>query len=354
MIFRGLFIVLVLAAGAVAAYMFWGQENRETTRQAGERVVQVIANEVIKDQFVDTVEALGTTKANESVVLTTTITDKVSAIHFTDGMFVKKGTVLATLITEEEQADLRNAEANFDEQERELKRVRGLVEAKTLATARLDAQKTLYEKALAQLQIAHARIRDRQIIAPFDGKLGIRQISVGALVTPGTVITTIDDLSVIKVDFTVPEAFLSVLKEGQSIEARSEAYDRLFKGLVTTIDTRVNPTSRAVTVRAEIPNDELLLRPGMLLSIDLIKNRAQSIMIPEESIINYEDRKYVFVVQKDNTVSRRQVETGRRRPGAVEVLSGLQVGELVVSQGLLKIQDGTRVSVKSPEPASGE
>jgi membrane fusion protein (multidrug efflux system) len=303
------------------------------------------------DEFIDTVEALGTTKANESVVLTATTTDKVSAINFEDGMYVKKGKVLATLVTEEEQADLREAQANFDEQERELKRVRGLVEAKTLATARLDAQKTLYEKALAQLQIANARIRDRQIIAPFDGRLGIRQISVGALVTPGTVITTIDDLSVIKVDFTVPEAFLAALKEGQTIEARSEAYDRLFEGKVITIDTRVNPESRAITVRAEIPNDELLLRPGMLLIIDLIRNRGKSLMIPEESIINYEDRKYAFVVQPDNRVSRREVETGRRRPGAVEVLSGLNAGEMVVSRGLLKIQDGTKVTFSPPEPA---
>ncbi|WP_417319898.1 efflux RND transporter periplasmic adaptor subunit [Emcibacter sp.] len=319
---------------------------------AGERVVQVIATRVAMDQFVDTVEALGTTKANESVVLTATTTDKVSVINFNDGMIVKKGTVLATLVTEEEEADLREARANFDEQERELKRIRGLVEAKTLATARLDAQKTLYEKSLAQLQIAQARIRDRQIIAPFDGKLGIRQISVGALVTPGTVITTIDDLSVIKVDFTVPESFLAALKEGQTIEARSAAYDRLFTGRVATVDTRVNPVSRAVMVRAEIPNDEMLLRPGMLLTIDLIRNRGQSIMIPEESIINYEDRKYVFVVQSDNTVSRRQIETGRRRPGAVEVQAGLEIGELIVSEGLLKIQDGTRVSLKTDEPVT--
>ncbi|WP_138379108.1 efflux RND transporter periplasmic adaptor subunit [Luteithermobacter gelatinilyticus] len=351
MFLRLLFILLLLAAG-LAAYFYLPKETGPQN-SAGSRVVQVIAAPVKMDEFIDTVEALGTCKANESVILTASTTDKVAAINFSDGMVVRKGTVLATLDNDEEMADLREAEANLAEQERELKRIRGLVQAKTLPTARLDAQKTLYEKALAQVQMSRARLKDRQIIAPFDGRLGLRQISVGALLTPGTIITTIDDLSVIKVDFTVPEAFISALKQGQKIKARSEAYDRIFEGTVTTIDTRVNPVSRAVTVRAEIPNPDMLLRPGMLLSIDLIKNRAKSIMIPEEAVIIYEDRKYVFVVQEDNTTARRQIVTGRRRPGAVEVLSGLEVGELVVTQGLLKVQDGTRVEVRPLSPEDG-
>jgi len=337
-------ILILLVGGAI--YYISQQNTPSVNKRGGPRIILVKVAPVISDIFTDSIEALGTTKANESLNITATTTDKISIINFTDGMSVLKGQILVELVSDEEVANLRSAKVNFDQQKRDLKRIRGLVKARTLPTARLDDQKTLFEKSKADIQVAEARIRDRQIIAPFDGQLGLRQISLGSLVTPGTVITTLDDLSTIKLDFTVPEAFLAALKNGQTINALTEAYpDRQFIGTVTNISSRVDPVSRAVSVRAMIANDDRSLRPGMLMRVKLIKNKRQSIMIPEEALLTSAEKKYVFLIQDGNSVKQQPVIIGSRRPGSVEILEGLNIGQSVVVEGGIKLQDGSKVTI---------
>ena len=350
MIKKTLILVLVLLLGVGLYYL--GQWNKPSQDyRSGPKVVTVIVAPVISDIFTDEIEALGTTKANESVNLTATTTDKIAKINFTDGMIAKKGQILVELVNDEEIADLRSAVVNAEQQKRDLTRIEGLVKARTLPTARLEDQRTLYKKAKADVQVAQSRIRDRQIFAPFDGQLGLRQVSLGSLITPGTVITTLDDLSVIKLDFTVAEGFLATLKTGQTITALSEAYPNLkFTGKVSNIGSRIDPTSRAITVRAILPNENRNLRPGMLMRVKLIKNQSQSIMIPEEALVTSANRKYVFLVQNDDHVTQQFVVIGRRRPGAVEILEGLDVGQRVVVEGTLKLQDNSQITIRnSPE-----
>ncbi len=345
MIKKILIPILILLIGGAIYYI--GQQNTPSVyKRGGPRIILVKVAPVISDVFTDSIEALGTTKANESLDITATTTDKISKINFTDGMSARKGQILVELVSDEEIANLRSAKANFEQQKRDLKRIQGLVKARTLPTARLDEQKTLFEKAKADIQVAEARIRDRQIIAPFDGQLGLRQISLGSLVTPGTVITTLDDLSTIKLDFTVPEAFLAALKNGQTINALTEAYpDRDFIGTVTNIGSRIDPVSRAVSVRAIIANDDRSLRPGMLMRVKLIKNKRQSIMIPEEALLTSAEKKYVFLIQDDNYAKQQTVLIGSRRPGSVEILAGLKIGQSVVVEGAIKLRDGSKVTI---------
>ena len=164
------------------------------------------------------------------------------------------------------------------------------------------------------------------------------------MISPGTTITTLDDLLIVKLDFSVPETFLATLREGLDIESVTPAYpNEVFRGRVTSIDTRVDPMTRTVAIRAEIENEDQRLRPGMLMVVDLIKDRRESLMIAEESLVPFEDQQYVFVVQDDNTVSRVPVTIGRRRPGSVEILEGLILGDLVVSEGNTALVDGTTV-----------
>lgn len=346
MIKKILVLFLILLLGGALYYI--GQMNKPSDNyKMGRGVVAVVVAPVISDIFTDKIEALGTTRANESVNITATTTDKISEINFTDGMIAQKGQILVELVSDEEKASLRSAVVNAEQQKRDLTRIEGLVKARTLPTARLEDQRTLYKKAKADVQVAQSRIRDRQIVAPFDGLLGLRQVSMGSLVTPGTVITTLDDLSVIKLDFTVPEGFLPTLKKGQTITALSDAYPKLhFTGKVTNIGSRVDPTSRAVNVRAIIPNESHNLRPGMLMRVNLIKNQSQSILIPEEALITSADRKYVFLLQEDDTVKQQSVIIGRRRPGAIEILSGLNIGQKIVVEGTMKLQNNSKVTVK--------
>jgi membrane fusion protein (multidrug efflux system) len=176
--------------------------------------------------------------------------------------------------------------------------------------------------------------------------LGTRRISNGAVVDSNTVITTLDDTSVIKLDFTIPEAYLAVLRNGMDITAQSPAYpDRNFNGTVTAISSRVDPETRTLTIRAHIPNPDRLLKPGMLLTVELIKDRTRSLVIPEEAVILERDKKFALVVTAQNTVAKLEIVTGRRSPGKVEVISGLNAGQRVIIKGITRVRPGTSVDV---------
>jgi membrane fusion protein (multidrug efflux system) len=175
--------------------------------------------------------------------------------------------------------------------------------------------------------------------------LGFRQVSPGTLVTPGTAIATLDDIRTIKLDFPVPEAFLASVAPGLSIAAKSAAWpDREFEGKVRAVDSRVDPVTRAVTVRAEIPNPDSLLRPGMLLTVQLFKPERQALIVPEIALIQVGGQSYVFRVGADATVEQVEVGTGARRRGEVEIVAGLAAGDRIVVEGTVKLRPGAAIA----------
>ena len=178
------------------------------------------------------------------------------------------------------------------------------------------------------------------IRAPFSGRVGLRRVSVGTLISPGDVITTLDDTSVIKLDFSVPENFLSTLREGLAVRATAPAFPgRTFTGKVASIDSRVDMNTRAVTVRALLANEDGALKPGMFLNVALANDERESLFIPEQALTPEAERQFVFVVA-DGKAQRREVRIGARRPGSVEVLAGLTAGEQVIVEGTQKVRDG--------------
>lgn len=317
---------------------------------AASAATPVIVVPAERSEFVEKIEALGTAQANESVTITAQVTETVRQVNFEDGMRVKRDDILVELTDAEEDAQLDDARIALDEAEKQYRRVANLVKRGLTTQAELDEQRAERDRLKAQAEAIEARLADRLIQAPFDGVLGFRGVSPGALITPGSTITTLDDISVIKLDFPIPETFLGNLQVGQAVIARSSAYpERDFQGLVTSIASRVDPITRAVTVRAQLPNPEGLLKPGKLLTVELIKDRRQALMIPEEALVPLGSRQYVFVVQDDNTVSRQEIEIGRRRPGAVEVLSGLVEGQRVITEGTNRVSPGSTVTIQAPQ-----
>ncbi len=349
--------ILLLAGLALSSCQ---EEAEEAPAPAASAPAKVETAEVKTDLFADEVEALGTVRALEAIELSANVTERVEEIFFEDGQEVKKGDLLAKLSTDEEQAMLAAARANLEEQEREIKRLTELAEEGAVSQVRLQEYMTQRDIALQRVEEVQAQIGDRNIAAPFDGVLGFRQISLGALVGPGDVIATLDILDPVKLDFTVPETFLSDLRTGMEITAYTEAYPgEGFKGEVTQIDTRVNPVTRSVTVRAELPNPGLKLRPGMLLTTRLVKNPTTSLTIPERALLSVQSEHFAFVVEKaaegeGMVVKRAQVHIGRRKPGYVEITSGLEKGQKIVSDGLLGLRDGAPVEVvgQFSEPAA--
>lgn len=320
----------------------------------------VIVQRADTERFVDRVEALGTLRANESVDVTAKVTEIIEIIHFRDSQRVEAGDGLAEMTSAQEQAQLTEAEANVREAKAQLDRAEPLAERGVSSEAVLAERRRNYETALARVEAAKAQLRERRILAPFSGLTGLRRISVGALVEPGTVITTIQDDSVMKLDFTVPSAFLSTMQPGIPIEAQAAAYaGRTFEGTVSAVDNSVDQDTRSITVRAELPNTDGELKAGMLMTVELLKNPRTSVVVPEEALIMRGNQAFVYVVEPDAappTVDQREVVIGMRRPGEVEIETGLSAGEAVITHGIVKVGPGQQVRIqavaKGGEPLS--
>ena len=322
--------------------------------QAPQLVPQpVIVREAVQDRFVDRLEALGTLLANETVSLTATVTETVTALHFDDGETIEADQVLVEMTSAEEQALLEEARSQVDEAERQLARFEALAVNGTAPRTVLDERRRDYQTAAARLQAVESRLRDRLIVAPFAGSVGLRNISVGALVEPGDVVTTLRDTSVMKLDFPVPATFLTALTPGMPIEAQATAFGaRVFEGAVSGIDAAVDPTTRSIMVRAIIPNEDGLLRPGLLMTVELLNNPRDAVVIAEEALIPIGREAFVLVVDQSTEppmAERRRIEIGARRPGEVEVVAGLAPGELVVTHGAIRVRPGQPVTITAVE-----
>jgi len=317
----------------------------------GGPVIPVVATPSRIEHLSLEVEALGTARASESIDVTAKVSNLVTAIRFTEGQQVRKGDVLVELDGAQARADLAVADAALKESASQLQRSRELYETKVLSDQQIEQIESTYSANVARVAAARSRLSDTIIRAPFDGRVGLRRASVGGLVAPGTVITTLDDTSTIKLDFTVPERVVAAMKPGLTLEARSVAYpDRVFEGKVASVDSRVDPNTRSVIVRALVPNGEGLLKPGMFLNVHLSRGSADVLVVPEESLVPEQGDVFVYVVQ-DGKASKRKIQTGQRAVGTVQVTDGLQAGEIVVTEGTQKLRDGASVSVTEPTAA---
>jgi len=335
---------------AIPALVTGCERSPEPGRRGGaERAAQVITEQVRLRHIVDEIQALGTARANESIEIQPRISSLIERITFDEGQLVKSGDLLVELENTEIVAGLSLARASLSESQSLYNRSRSLADSQAISASNLDQLLAQVRVDEAQVEAAQARLENTVIRAPFSGRVGLRRVSPGGLVNTSTIITTLDDVSKIKLDFSVPEAFLTVLAEGMNIAATSLVYpERVFNGTVASIDTRLDPVTRAVQVRAIIPNSEGLLKPGMFMSVDLERDRGEMVVAPEQAIVPEGNNQYVFVVA-DGIAEKRKVELGRRIPGFVAITSGLDAGESVITEGTHKVRDGTPVEV--PEQA---
>jgi membrane fusion protein (multidrug efflux system) len=292
----------------------------------------------------DTIDAIGTAHAKESVTLTAKVSETVQRVEFDSGDPVHAGQVLVTLSNAADVAGLDEAAANYRNAEQQFERQQGLVARQLIAASALDTLRAARDAAKAHMDQIRSGLADRVITAPFDGVLGLRQVSPGSLVTPGTVIATLDDVSLIKLDFSVPERELPALAEGEPVIARSEAYpEQAFDGTITSLDSRVDPVTRSITVQAQIANPERKLRPGMLLDVAVQRPPRTALQVPELALQQIGAQAFLFRVGADDKVEQVPVTIGARRPGAVEIVSGVQAGDRVVVEGTVKLHPGSKI-----------
>lgn len=341
--FSPVVLVLLVVAG-FTLYVF----NRQDAGKGGRtsEPLPVVVEEALQQPLAVVVEALGTANANESVEITALSTEMVERIAFDDGDMVEKGQLLVALHNREEQARVNELQVSLQEAKRQLTRIQNLARENAASAQLLDEQEAKVKALEAQLEVAHAKLADLEIRAPFAGKLGIRRISQGALVRPGDEITTLDDLHKMKVDFSVAEIHLPDIKKGQRVEALSIAYPgKTFEGEIVSIDSRLDPITRSVQVRALIDNPSLLLSPGMLLQINLHKRLLNTLVISEGALIPIDDKQFVFVVDDQGKARKTEVKVGYRTPGKAQIVDGLNEGDKVVIEGALRLGEGAAVRI---------
>ncbi len=346
-----LFIIISILI-ALIAYLQWPESKKEKGQY--NRVVSVKMTPVLLDEFIESVEAVGTARANEQVVITSKYSDLIDEVYFDDGQYVKKGTALVKLNNQEELAKVNELKANLSESQAHLKRLSELLSSRATSKSLVEQQQAQTKAIEAQLFSAKARLNDLTIRAPFSGVLGFREVSKGAYVDAGKSITSLDDSSLIKVDFHLPERLLTHVHVGQQISAKNTAYKaKEFMGKITAIDSRIDSSTRSIKVRASINNHSYKLHPGMLLNISVLLQVEKILQLPESSIIPIENSHYVFI-EKEGKALRKAIEIGRRQPGIVEVISGLNEGERVVVEGALKLRDGVAINIIGQEKNTAE
>lgn len=313
---------------------------------ASERVTSVEAEQVVLDTVIEDIRAVGTLDPDEAMAVSPEIAGRIANIHFNEGDEVAAGTVLVELDATTLRAELAKAQSDLHLAESNRERAMTLAQRGTGTLRARDEAVAAYQVAQADLALAQARLEKASIAAPFSGVIGIRAVSSGAYVTPGTRIVDLAKIDPIKVDFRVPELVLSSLRPGQPIRVTVDALpNRTFEGEIYVIDPIVDENGRAVRLRARIPNPERLLKPGLFARVRIaVDRRENAILVPESAVFAEGGQRLVYRVV-DGRAVQTEVELGHRRPGQVEVVHGLSAGDVVITAGHQQVRDGTRVQV---------
>lgn len=348
----------------VGVFIFTASAFAQKPDRGDQPVGVIVQNATVRDLQND-IEALGNLRAYESTSITAKTTKTVTHIRFDDGQRVTRGAVLVEMTNAEESALMDEARLTAEEAKKQLERTQSLAKTGAVSPSTLDELKRDYETAHARFLAVQARYKDLLITAPFNGIVGLRNISVGSLVTPGQTITTLNDDSKMKLDFTVPANYLRSLRVGLPIEAQShDLGDKLFKGKIFSLDNQIDEATRSIKVRAILENPNHELQQGLLMTVVVHADIRKSLVISENALVPMGSNNFVFVLQPNKnakaeswSAEKRQVYIGQRYKGLVEIEKGLQEGEKVVTHGLQKIRAGQTVSImaeQSNDPAKTE
>lgn len=310
---------------------------------------QVVAAEVRVQPVTEKLSLVGTVAANEQVEIKAETDGTVMEVLFEEGQEVKKGALLLRLDERKLIASANEAEANYKLSLANFERARELQKDRLISQQEFDQASAMFQMTEAGLELKRQQLRDTKIYAPFDGIVSVRQVSPGQVIARNATLTYLIDLNPVNVEFNVPERFLSRVDVKQDIEIRVAAYpDRTFRGKVFFVSPYIDPGTRTALVKAEIPNETQMLKPGMFANLDLsLTLREQALVIPESAIVPSGERVSVFVIDDQQTAQVRPVKVGVRLEGAVEIIEGLKAGERVVAEGVQKVRPGGKVTPRS-------
>ncbi|HMR33602.1 MAG TPA: efflux RND transporter periplasmic adaptor subunit [Geminicoccaceae bacterium] len=344
---RQIVVLLALAAVAVGGWLWLGPTTGPAAeRGSGPRAVPVLLAQVTETEIRESVEAVATTRASDAVEIVPLVDGRIESLDFAPGQRVKKGDLLATLDSEVERAAVDEAKAMLGDARAQFERSQTLAKTRSVADARVDELQAAYLSAQAKLATAEKHLAEREIRAPFEGIVGLREVSVGARVDDTTKITTLDSLDELEIEFSVPEQYYGRVGVGSEILATASNYPgREFKGVVASVDSRVDAVARAFRVRADLPNADLALPAGMFMVVEIVLDTRKALVVPEQAVLSQGRSTFVFRRQGDK-VERLEVGLGVRRYGEAEIAKGLSLGDEVAITGLQRLRDGSPVTIQ--------
>ena len=355
-----------MTSGPVAAGAVDGKKSEAGTKSAEAKSDKTAAKgggpggptpveaiELSPTVVLEELQAVGSLRSNESVVLRPEVAGRIAQIGFRDGEAVRRGQLIVALDASVNEAEVAQARAEYELAQSNLKRTEDLARKNFVSSSAQEQAASNVQVSAAKLKLAEARLAKMKIVAPFNGVVGIRNVSVGDYVKDGTDLVNIEDVGTLKVDFRLPERNFTQIRAGQPVEVMADAVPaEKFRGALDAINPRIDAAGRSLEVRAKLANPERKLRPGMFVRVRvIIGERANALLVPEEAIVPQGEDFYVFRIEEGNA-RRVRVKTGVRRDAKVEVVEGLAAGDKVVTAGMRLVGDGQPVRIVGG-PATG-
>ena len=306
----------------------------------------VTTAEVTEQPVMASIELIGTLKANQQVAIAPQVSARVTQVHFASGQQVKKGDLLLSLDNRAAKALVREAQASLMDAQRIFKNYSTLFARKAVTQTELDGQKAAVAMAEAKLAAAQVQASYLTLHAPFSGVMGLTDVAPGALLAANEPVADLLDISQLKLDVPLPEKYINAVTVGETLTAFSDAFaEQPFSGKLAVMAPSVNSENLNTTVRLLFENPDSTLVPGMLMRVSLTVDNRTQLAIPVQSLLYAGQQRYVYVVDAENTVSRRDVTIGRNMGEQVTIVDGLKVGERVISAGTVKVRVGSVVEV---------
>ena len=353
-------MLLLLAIVVLAAAGFYWKQSTSTPTLAGAAApakgggVPVKVGTVRTGTISEEATAVGSLLANESVMIRPEREGRIAVIHFTEGQLVRKGEKLVSLDTAEIEAQLAAVTSDLTLNRSRFKRAQELHEKKFISAQAIDDAREALNQSTARQAEVKARLEKSTVVAPFEGVAGLRQVSPGAYVKAGQDVARLEGIGTLKLDFRVPELYLGRIKPKQEVVVRVDAYPgETFRGDIYAIEPAVEESSRAVLLRARVPNPGTRLKPGMFARVALVlETRENALIIPEQALVPQGKDRFVYRLADGKAVMEK-IELGLRRPGEVEVLKGLSAGQTIIVDGQLRLRDGAPVTVLADKRDQG-
>ncbi len=312
-----------------------------------QQIVTIGANKPTTKIVEDTLNLPATVIANESVKITSVVSEKIKKIFFQEGKFIKKGQLLVAFVDLEEQAVLKQFEAELDEANLNFERAKKLISKGNISQSILDNRVMIRKKLIAKIEEIKAKIEDLKIRAPFNGITSVRNFSEGSFIRPGDIITELHDTKTLKIQAFVPESFITKLKENNDFVVTSDLIKGLsISGQVSVIDPLIDTRTRTFKILGKVENKNNIIRPGMSVKLKLLFEKRKSLLIRENSVFNQDDISFVYLVNKNKKVEKKKIEVGLKVNGMIEVIEGIKANDLIVYEGINKIKNGVEVKIK--------